>query len=119
MFLPKKGKILPNSSVVKLSEIDYAATIANALHEELGQDRHAAKTAMAWTGASERTTKNWLAGTNGPSGLHLVGLAQHSDAVFEVFLLMAGRRPTTPRVKLRAMRKILIELIPYLDDTDT
>jgi hypothetical protein len=46
---------------------------------------------MRWTGASERTAKYWLSGERGPSGEHLILLAQHSDAVLETILTMAMR----------------------------
>ena len=46
---------------------------------------------MRWTGASERTVKYWLSGERGPSGEHLIGLAQHSDTVLLTILAMAAR----------------------------
>ena len=49
------------------------------------------KTVMAYTGAGERTVKNWFEGKNGPNGENLVELVRHSDEVLETLLLMAGR----------------------------
>jgi hypothetical protein len=69
----------------------YAGTIAAALREELGSTRRMIKTAMRWTGASEKTVKLWLAGQVGPSGPHLVGLARNSDDIFQAFLLLSQR----------------------------
>jgi hypothetical protein len=46
---------------------------------------------MRWTGANERTVKNWIAGTHGPSGEHLIVLAHHSNAVMMVFHQLAKR----------------------------
>jgi hypothetical protein len=62
-----------------------------ALHEELDDIHRAIKTAMRWTGASERTVKYWFSGERGPSSDHLIALARHSDAVLYVVLALAGR----------------------------
>lgn len=69
----------------------YRRAIADALSRELGPTYQAIKTAMRWTGASERTVKYWLSGERGPSGEHLILLAQHSDAVLVTLLTIAGR----------------------------
>jgi hypothetical protein len=45
-----------------------------------------------WTGANERTVKNWILGRYAPCGRHLVVLAQHSDEVLDTILAMAGRQ---------------------------
>jgi hypothetical protein len=71
----------------------YRRAIADALRQELGPTHRAIKTAMRWTGASERTVKYWLSGERGPSGEHLILLAQHSDAVLTTILTMAERLP--------------------------
>jgi hypothetical protein len=63
--------------------------IAAALRRDLGSTHQAIKTVMRWTGASERTVKNWFAARSGPSGEHLVALIHHSDEVFERNLLLA------------------------------
>jgi hypothetical protein len=100
-LLPKKGKVLHPAEPDGDLGVGYAAAIATALRQELGPTHQAIKTAMRWTGASERTVKYWFAGTGGPSGEHLIALARHSNAVLDVFLLLAGR----PRhsVALRVM----------------
>lgn len=55
------------------------------------QHHRAIKTAMRWTGASERTVKYWFAGERGPSGEHLILLTRHSDAIVLVLLALAER----------------------------
>jgi hypothetical protein len=70
----------------------YAALIADILKLELGNSHQAQKTLMRWTGANERTAKNWLSGSNGPSGEHLLQLMRNSDRIFE-FVLRLSRRP--------------------------
>jgi hypothetical protein len=69
----------------------FAEAIAQSLQAELGQSHRAIKTLMRWTGASARTSKNWLAGSCGPCGHHLVELTRESDAVLATLLSLAGR----------------------------
>jgi len=69
---------------------------AIALRDELGSTHRAIKTAMRWTGASERTVKYWIAGERGPSGEHLIALARHSDIIFRMVLMLADRYDGDP-----------------------
>ena len=90
----KMGTVVPKmGTTVHLTadQAHYRNAVAAALRAELGQTHQAIKTAMRWTGASERTAKYWLSGERGPSGEHLILLAQHSDAVLVTLLTMAGR----------------------------
>lgn len=90
----KMGTVVPKmGTVLHLDGVpgDYCAAIALALHAELGSTHRAIKTAMRWTGASERTVKYWFAGERGPSGEHLILLARHSDAIVLVLLALAER----------------------------
>ena len=96
-------------------EHDFHRLIAVALRNELDNARQTIKTIMQWTGASERTVKNWLAATHGPSGEHLVHLAQHSDEIFELFLLLAERKPVLTTVSLIRLRSHLVQTIERLD----
>ncbi len=92
-FRPVSGKtFLKLSDKVAGSDgYEIAAVIAETLRETFGGTRMSVKTVMAYTGAGERTVKNWFQGKNGPNGENLVELVRHSDEVLEVFLLMAGR----------------------------
>jgi len=75
----KMGTVVPKKGTTVHLRADQAA-----YHE-------AVKTAMRWTGASERTVKYWLSGERGPSGEHLIVLAQHSGTVLLTILAMAER----------------------------
>jgi len=66
---------------------------------------------MRWTGADERTIKNWFAGTNGPSGAHLVALFRHSDVVLDACLRLAERERTITDRKVIETREKLKELL--------
>ena len=74
-MLPKKGIVFPNGENLGA----YPVAVAYALRNQLGTTHQAAKTVMRWTGAGERTVKNWFAGISGPSGQHLVALIRHSE----------------------------------------
>jgi len=82
-----------------------------ALRRKLGGSRKAAKTLMRWTGASERTSKNWLAGPSGPNGLHLVLLMGFSDAVFETVLKLAKRTRDDPSERVASARSLIEEAV--------
>ena len=83
----KMGATVPMAA----DQTRYRKAVATALRTELGPTHQAIKTAMRWTGASERTAKYWLSGERGPSGEHLILLAQHCDAVLVTILTMAER----------------------------
>jgi hypothetical protein len=96
-MLPKKGNSFPNVTGGDTGKIDYPAAIAAALRAELGNSHQAVKTVMRWTGANERTVKNWLAGSRGPRGEHLLALLRHSNVTLEVVLQLADRQPIPGR----------------------
>lgn len=90
----KMGTVVPKmGTTVHLAadQTRYRKAVAAALRAELGPTHQAIKTAMRWTGASERTAKYWLSGERGPGGEHLILLTQHSDAVLMAILTMAER----------------------------
>jgi hypothetical protein len=104
---PKKGKVFPEAGKAARSRVTYSVAIATALAGEFGGSLHATKTVMRWTGAGERTVKNWFAGSHGPNGMHLVALVQHSDLVFEAVLRSAGRELGTVSSRVFAIREAL------------
>src|SRR4029079_17357247 len=90
-MFPKMCNKFPSSARGGKNKITYPSAISAALRNELGNSHRAVKTVMRWTGANERTTKNWLAGRRGPRGEHLLRLMRHSDATLEAVLQLAGR----------------------------
>lgn len=78
---------------------------------ELGSTHQAVKIIRKWTGAGERTVKNWLAGISGPSGQHLVDLIRNSDGVLQVLLIMAGRHQTVAAQHLGDLRNQLMQTV--------
>jgi hypothetical protein len=75
----------------------------------------AVKTVMRWTGANERTVKNWLAGRRGPRGEHLLALIRHSNAVLETILELACREQTLAGKALIDARNILADMLAQID----
>jgi hypothetical protein len=71
---------------------------------------------MRWTGASERTVKNWFAGTSGPNGQHLIAIIRHSDAVFESVMFLAGRNEAAAAKKLADARDTLVAMLEIIVD---
>ena len=120
-MFPKKGNVLPNADDEVRLEVNYRQTIAAALHRELEGTHRAVKTTMRWTGASERTAKNWIAGSHGPSGEHLISLMRHSDEVLAGLLSLAGREEaaaTMRWVEVRGRLKTALQLIDAAIDGD-
>ena len=93
----------------------YARAIADALRVELGGSHRAIKMLTKWTGASERTAKNWLSGSCGPRGEHLVKLARESDAVLAALLSLCGRHDHLVGASLLEIRNALAAATSLLE----
>ena len=111
----KKGNIFQRTGQGAISTVEYRDAIGAALSYELGGAGRAAKTTIRWTGVSERTAKNWILGSNGPSGEHLLELMRHSDAVLAAVLELAGRPEVLAATRVLLARK---ELRSVLEDLD-
>jgi hypothetical protein len=114
-MFPKKGNVFPNADGEVRVEVNYRQTIAVALRQELGGTHRAVKTTMRWTGVSERTAKNWIAGSHGPSGEHLISLMRHSDEVLIGLLTLAGRGEAIVALRLVETRDRLEEVRQLID----
>lgn len=96
-MLRETRKKLPNEQNRGLTGSEYAVAIEVALKREIGTSRHAVKTLARMTHASERTVQNWLSGVRGPSGVHLILLAQNFASIRSTIMFLAGQgmqRPT-------------------------
>jgi hypothetical protein len=99
-MLPKKGRMLHPWNGLAKSAKDYAELIADALRREHDETHRTVKTVMRWTGASERSVKNWVSGVSGPSGYFLMRLCMKSPAVRElVRQFLADMDPSTAPVE--------------------
>ena len=116
MSFLKKGKFFPkenghNRKGGHQANRCFVEEIASALKRSLGDSRAGVKTVAGWTGANEKTVKNWLSGTYGPSGTHLIALARHSDEVLCTFLAMAGREDLMVAIKLATAEEAIADLL--------
>jgi hypothetical protein len=120
---PKKGKSFPKrdgdgGSDCNLDDEAFAMRIALALKSELKDRNSRAKLVAGWTGASERTVKNWISGRYAPCGRHLVMLAQHSDQVLNAILSMADRRDLLLAQTVGDLRRKVFELAALMGQPD-
>lgn len=83
---------------------------------ELGQSHRATKTLVAWTGVTERTAKNWLSGTCGPSGEHLIQLVRKSDGILATVLSLAARNDHLVGSELLVIRERLVRATELVED---
>ena len=123
MSFPKKGKSFPKRdgdgrSDFSLDDQAFAKKIASALESELKDRNSRAKLVAGWTGANERTVKNWILGRYAPCGRHLVMLAQYSDHVLNAILTMADRRDLLLARKVEDLRRSVLELAAAMRDPD-
>jgi hypothetical protein len=128
MSFPKKGKSFPKtgksfpkrggdgSSDFSLDDHAFAMKIASALKSELKDRNSRAKVIAGWTGANERTVKNWVLGRYAPCGRHLVGLARHSDQVLNAILTMADRQDLLLARKVEDLRRRVFDLAALMGD---
>jgi hypothetical protein len=114
-MFPKEGNVFPNADGEVRLEVNYRQTIAAALRRELDGTLRAVKTTMRWTGTNEWTAKNRIAGSNGPSGEHLISLLCHSDEVLIGLLTLAGWGAAIVALRLVEMRDRLEEIRQLID----
>jgi hypothetical protein len=117
----KKGKSFPKrggggGSDFSLDDHAFAMKIASALTSELKDRNSRAKLVAGWTGANERTVKNWISGRYAPCGRHLVVLVQHSDQVLNAILLMAHRQDRFLGGNVEALRQKVLELTAIIGE---
>ncbi len=113
MSFPKKGKFFPSSSAGS-NGITFAQEIAAALSKASVESGVHVKTVAGWTGANERTVKNWFSGACGPSGEHLLILARHCDEVLDAMITIMDRRELLVGHKISDIERRVRELAEAL-----
>ncbi|RXT54879.1 hypothetical protein B6S44_14865 [Bosea sp. Tri-44] len=91
MSFPNSGNSLPNGRGKAIGPPAFAKLVATALKAALRGQSSKIKTVALWTGANDRTVKNWLSGERAPSGDHFLGLAANCPAVLAAFLAAIHR----------------------------
>lgn len=92
--------------------------ISLALRRASDDARVTTKTVVNWTGANERTVKNWFCGRYGPSGDHLMVLANHCDEVMEAIIRMTGRKTLLTGIRLVDLEKRLLAALALIRDIE-
>lgn len=103
------GNVFPATDYCRPSKRQYALAIAAALKRDLAGMPNAIKLVMRWTGANERTVKNWISGAHGPSGESLITLAHHSHEVRMTMQQLAGCHQADGDARIGLIRSKLIE----------
>jgi hypothetical protein len=119
MSFPKKGKSFPKRGGDGSSDFsldDHAFAMKIGLSAELKNRNSRAKLVVGWTGANDRTVKNWISGRYAPCGRHLVVLAQHSDQVLTAILSMAGRQDLLLAREVEDLRRKVLELAAVIGE---
>lgn len=118
MSFPKKGKSFPRTAGYGSPPAgrSFAQEIALALNRASVESAVHIKTVAGWTGANERTVKNWFAGTYGPNGEHLLILARHCDQVLDAMLVMMDRRDLMVGHRVADIERRIRELADVLGD---
>lgn len=93
MSFPNSGNVFPGRRQ-KPASLSFAKLVSTALRASLrGQGGQASsiKTVARWTGANERTVKNWFAGDRAPTGDHFLRLAANSPGALAAVLAAIHR----------------------------
>lgn len=112
MSFPERGNVFPHGGA---SEEKFAKLVASVLCRALGERSSAIKVVARWTGAGERTVKNWFVAKNAPSGDHFLELVRHCPDMLDEFLAAAGQKERLAGVSVRAARLALVTSILALD----
>ena len=110
MSFPKTGKYLPGDD-----EISFAAMVSTVLRGALGDRPASVKQVARWTGAGERTVKNWFSGSCAPRGHHFRGLVRNCPEMLEAFLNSAGRADRLAFSRIEEARQGLRQALAVLD----
>jgi hypothetical protein len=94
----------------------FAMEIAAALQRATARSGLHVKKVAAWTGANERTVKNWFSGQYGPSGEHLVVLARHCSEVLTTVLISMGREDLLVEHEIFEIEQRIARLSALLQD---
>lgn len=112
------GKVVPATQGSPQSPGRVVDAIASALRREYEGAHAAVKTVAALVGANERAVKNWFDAKNGPSGVLLVALCRHSDAVLETVLLLAGRNDLLTAKKFVDAKGKLRQMLELIEQVE-
>lgn len=100
-----------------IDPLTFAAVISLALKRAKADEQISIKIVANWTGANERTVKNWFNGKFGPNGDHLMILANHCDEVMDAIIQMSGRNSLSIFLRIDSIEKNLVSALKLVRDT--
>ena len=100
-----KGRVPPGHAKT------FAGMVSTVLQESVGGRPSAVKLVARWTGAGERTVKNWFAGSCAPKGDHFRELVRHCPEMLDAFLQSAGRHDQVVLVRIGQIETALREAL--------
>jgi len=115
MSFPESGNLFPNRRLKKPRKPSFARLVSAALRTSLRGQSSKIKTVALWTGANERTVKNWFSGDRAPSGDHFLGLAANSPAVLAAFLAAIQRNDCLVMADIEEARAKVAAALTALD----
>ena len=108
MSFPNSGNSLPNGRKKASAPQPFAKLISSALSAALRGQSSRIKTVALWTGANDRTVKNWFSGERAPSGDHFLRLAANCPAVLAAFLAAIHRNDCLIMADIADVRSKLV-----------
>ena len=113
-FRSNSGKSFPDGDGYDAQRI--VGALAEALRADFGSAPSSVKRIARLTRANERAVRNWMDARNGPRSENLIVLMQHSDAVFEIVLMLAHRVHAPGGTFLTRLRKELMDAVSTIDE---
>ena len=109
MTFPNKGNVLrPGTS-------SFSGMVSSVLRGSLEDKPASIKIVARWTGAGERTVKNWFAGTCSPSGDHFRDIVRNCPEMLHEFLRAADRSDCIASAHVTEARRSLRDALAILD----
>lgn len=115
MSFPKSGNVLPKHRHREPELPSFAKLISTALRTSLRGQSSSIKIVALWTGANERTVKNWFSGSRAPSGDYFLKLAAKSPAILAAFLAAIHRNDCAVMVDIAEARAKVAAALMALD----
>lgn len=115
MSFPNSGNPFPDAAGRAIGGAAFAKLVSTALRASLRGQSSKIKTVALWTGANERTVKNWLSGERAPSGDHFLGLAANCPGVLAAFLAAIQRNDCLVMADIEEARAKVAAALTALD----
>ncbi|WP_156394053.1 hypothetical protein [Methylobacterium sp. Leaf94] len=114
MSFPKKGNSFHGRGGGRMPPSQgetFAAMVSNVLRISVGGRPSAVKLVARWTGAGERSVKNWFNGSCAPKGDHFRELVRHCPEMLHAFLVSADRHDHLVSAKVNEAEEALLDAL--------